>query len=623
MTLEKFIEYDLAAVAGLLFLTLALLRNDTLEKGERKILSVICGIEFLEMAAYDLELVAASWDHPTYFRILMSAVGYSLRPLIVYLLIRIIDRREKNRVQKVLCLLPEAVAVFFAFSAFFTGISYSYDSQNRFIRGPFGYMSQIVTAVYMLVIVSYAFRRHVFAKRIESNIMLLAVGYVLLALGFEILFQIRSIGRTASVFSTIFFMYAIQTNQLKNTISVLQENKDLKNAMEQLEAAKKEAERANAAKSDFLSRMSHDIRTPLNGIVGIIEINNRYPEDMKLQAENRKKAKVAANHLLSLINDVLELSKMEDPGTELVQEPFDIREVASDVFTIVHMKASDAGITLEYDDDPSVFEYPYVYGSALHLRQIFLNIATNAVKYNKIGGKVWGKIEFEGKHEDTVVYSCTIRDNGIGMSEEFQKKIFEPFYQEHTDARSSYQGVGLGMSIVKSIVDKMGGTIEVHSRLGEGSTFKVTIPYKIVPESEIPVCEEKTEDISIENMRILLVDDNELNVEIAQILLEDAGAIVTVAHNGQEAFQIFEEREAGSFDAILMDLMMPVMDGYTATRQIRMSQKADAAGIPIIAMTANAFSEDIKKCKEAGMNAHLSKPIDIQKVMQTLVQYQR
>lgn len=179
------------------------------------------------------------------------------------------------------------------------------------------------------------------------------------------------------------------------------------------------------------------------------------------------------------------------------------------------------------------------------------------------------------------------------------------------------------MSIVKSIVDKMGGTIEVHSRLGEGSTFKVTIPYKIVPESEIPVHEEKVEDGSIENMRILLVEDNKLNVEIAQLLLEDAGAVVTVADNGQEALNIYEKREAGSFDAILMDLMMPVMDGYTATRRIRMSGKADSASIPIIAMTANAFSEDIKKCREAGMNAHLAKPMDIQKVIQTLKRYYR
>lgn len=621
MTLETFIEYNLAPVMGLLFLIIALLKNDTIEKGEKKILSVICGIEFLEMAVYDLELVAASWDHPTYFRILMSAIVYSLRPFIVYCMIHIIDRREKSRIGRILFLLPELFVVICAFSAFFTDISYSYNSCNQFIRGSLGYVSQFVTVFYMLIIVSYAFQRHIFEKRIESNIMLLAVGYVMLALALEVAFNIRSIGRTASVFSTIFFMYAIQTNQLKNTISVLQENKELKNAMEELKIARKEAERANAAKSDFLSRMSHDIRTPLNGIIGIIEINNRYPDDAKLQAENRQKAKVAANHLLSLINDVLELSKMEDPGTELVQEPFDNREVASDVFTIVYMKASDAGITLEYDDDPSVFKYPYVYGSSLHLRQIFLNIATNAVKYNKIGGKVWGRIEYEGKQGDTVVYSCTIRDNGIGMSEEFQKKIFDPFYQEHKDARSFYQGVGLGMSIVKSIVDKMGGTIEVHSRLGEGSTFKVTIPYKIVPESKIPVHEEKVEDGSIENMRILLVEDNKLNVEIAQLLLEDAGAVVTVADNGQEALNIYEKREAGSFDAILMELMMPVMDGYTATRRIRMSGKADSASIPIIAMTANAFSEDIKKCREAGMNAHLAKPMDIQKVIRTLKRY--
>lgn len=478
---------------GMLFLLTALFRNETLEAREKKYFQLILGVEFAELAAYNLELITASWDHPTTLRLLLSGIGYSLRPLIVYLFIMLVlpmndndgKLTAKQNRTRLLLLIPEALAFLGGFSPFFTDTVYYYDSANVFHRGPLGYDSQVMTAIYLVIIVALAVRKHILEKQMERKMMLLVAIYPILAMSLEAAFNVRSIGRTAIVFSTIFFLHGLQVGKLRNTIYALSENETLKNTMAELEAAKKEAERANAAKSDFLSRMSHDMRTPLNGIIGIIEINSRH-NDPVLQEENRKKAKVAADHLLSLINDVLELSKLEDSRTPLVTEPFDIRTVASDVMTMVRMRAAESGVTLEYNDDPTVFVHPYVYGNPLYLRQIFLNIAGNAIKYNRPGGTVRGRIDYEGEEGDTVTYSCTVSDNGIGISEEFLAHIFEPFVQANNGARTTYQGVGLGMSIVKSIVDKMGGKIDVKSKLGEGSTFKVTIPYKIVPDELIP-----------------------------------------------------------------------------------------------------------------------------------------
>ena len=623
MTIQEFIMNNLAPLMGMLFLLTALFRNETLEAREKKYLKIILSVEFAELAAYNLELITASWDHQTALRILLSGIGYSLRPLIVYLFIMLVlpmndndgkPTAKQNRT-RLLLLIPEALAFLGGFSPFFTDTVYYYDSANVFHRGPLGYDSQVMTAIYLVIIVALAVRKHILEKQMERKIMLLVALYPILAMSLEAAFNVRSIGGTAIVFSTIFFLYGLQVGKLKNTIYALSENETLKNTMAKLEAAKKEAERANAAKSDFLSRMSHDMRTPLNGIIGIIEINSRH-NDPVLQEENRKKAKAAADHLLSLINDVLELSKLEDSRTPLVTEPFDIRTVASDVMTMVRMRAAESGITLEYNDDPTVFVHPYVYGNPLYLRQIFLNIAGNAIKYNRPGGTVRGRIDYEGEEGDTVTYSCTVSDNGIGISEEFLAHIFEPFVQANNGVRTTYQGVGLGMSIVKSIVDKMGGKIDVKSKLGEGSTFKVTIPNKIVPDELIPKKPETADisNISIKGTRILMAEDNQLNSEIAQYLLEDSGAVVTPVSNGSECVDVYKNSEEGTFDLILMDIMMPVMDGLTAAREIRSCERRDA-DIPIIAMTANAFSEDAKMSREAGMNAHLAKPLDINELI--------
>lgn len=390
---------------------------------------------------------------------------------------------------------------------------------------------------------------------------------------------------------------------------------------EKLREAKEEAERANAAKTSFLSRMSHDIRTPLNGILGLLQIDDTHEDNKELIKANREKITVAANHLLSLINDVLQMSKLEDGRVELAHEAFDLKKLVNDVLMITEMRASEAGLTLNYENTKNILHYPYVYGSPIHLRQLLLNIYSNAIKYNKVGGSINTVFQFIKKENNIVTYQWAISDTGIGMSQKFLEHIFEPFVQEHSDARSIYKGTGLGMSIVKSLVDAMHGTIEVESVENEGSTFTITLPFEIAEKDSIVTKEEFIENADITGKKILLVEDNDLNAEIAQLQLEEAGAEITIVRDGKQALEMFEENPAGTFDVILMDIMMPVMDGLTATKRIRALDKKDAWTIPIIAMSANAFEEDAKKSMEAGMNAHLAKPLKIERVIATIAEY--
>ena len=392
-------------------------------------------------------------------------------------------------------------------------------------------------------------------------------------------------------------------------------------ALYMMELAKEEAERANAAKTNFLSRMSHDIRTPLNGIMGLIQINEAHEDDKELVRENRKKITVAANHLLALINDVLQMSKLEDGKVELAHEVVDLNQLADDVLTITEMRAAESGLTLNYQNQKEALCYPYVYGSPVHLRQLFVNIYGNAIKYNRVGGSINTEFRFIKKEASTVTYQWVISDTGIGMSQEFVRHIFEPFSQEHLDARSIYKGTGLGMSIVKSLVDEMNGTIEVTSRENIGSIFTITLPFKIAEQSAVTEDTIVTEKADITGKNLLLAEDNDLNAEIAQVQLEEAGAKVTIVKDGKEALELFRDTPEGTFDVILMDIMMPVMDGLTATQYIRILKRPDAAVIPIIAMSANAFEEDVKKSLAAGMNAHLAKPLKMEVVIAAIAKY--
>lgn len=383
------------------------------------------------------------------------------------------------------------------------------------------------------------------------------------------------------------------------------------------------ADAANAAKTAFLTRMSHDIRTPLNGILGLIEIEELKDGDMQAARESRAKARVAANHLLSLINDILEMGKIEDRKLTLEHAPFNLKELCDDTLVLCKLRASDNGITMQ-DNSLPYATGPYMIGSPTHIRQIIINLLDNSIKYNKHGGSVTFSSKTKPLDDGRALFCFSVSDTGIGMAPEFLKHIYEPFAQEGDDARSKFQGTGMGMPIVKSLIELMGGTIEISSEVGVGSTFNVQIPLDIDknPQARANTVEGAL-DCSLADMNVLLAEDNELNAEIAQALLESEGIVVTRAANGNEVVDLYLSHPAGSFDAILMDIMMPDMDGYEATRTIRLSEKVDAADIPIIALTANAFAEDAKAAHDAGMNAHLSKPLDFNKLKNILARIKK
>lgn len=385
-----------------------------------------------------------------------------------------------------------------------------------------------------------------------------------------------------------------------------------------LQRARKERQKADAAKTAFLTRMSHDIRTPLNGILGLIEIEELKEGDIKVARESRAKARVAANHLLSLINDILEMGRIEERKVTLEHESFNLKELCDDALVLCKLRASDRGITLLNASEPYAVDQSMI-GSPTHIRRIIINLLDNSIKYNKHGGTVTFSSTVKPLNDARALFCFTIEDTGIGMTPEFLKHIYEPFAQEGDDARSKFQGTGMGMPIVKSLIDMMGGTIEISSELGVGSTFTVQIPLDIDknPQAHIMLVE-ATPNCSLAGMNVLLAEDNDLNAEIAQALLESEDVVVTRVANGNEVVDLYLSHPAGSFDAILMDIMMPGMDGYEATRAIRLSGKPDAADIPIIALTANAFAEDAKAARDAGMNAHLPKPLDFEKLKNIL-----
>lgn len=376
-----------------------------------------------------------------------------------------------------------------------------------------------------------------------------------------------------------------------------------------LKAAEK-AEAANQAKTEFLQRMSHDIRTPINGIRGMVDVGDYYYDDLEKQSECRNKIREASNILLELVNEVLDMSKLESGEIFLEEKPFNIDEVIQEVCDVVDQLAKERKIQVDMDLGP--IQHMNLVGSAMHLKRLLMNVLSNAVKYNKDHGSIHLSChELPSDQTGTAVFEFTCKDSGIGMSEDFQKHIYEPFTQEEKFGASKFGGTGLGMPITKKLVEKMGGNITFESESGVGTTFVITIPFKI--NAEVEQCED-TQELSLhalDGFNILLVEDNELNMEIAEFSLQNAGAKITKAWNGQEAFEIFKASQPYAFDAILMDVMMPVMDGYEATKKIRALSREDAKTIPIIAMTANAFSEDKIKAQEAGMNEHIAKPINM------------
>ena len=392
-----------------------------------------------------------------------------------------------------------------------------------------------------------------------------------------------------------------------------------KKHQQELETAWQKAELANKAKTEFLHGMSHDMRTPLNGIMGLIKINEAHHHDEELVRKNRKKMEIAAKHLLSLIDDVLQTSRLESGKIEIGHELVNMGNIINEVSSIIEDRAREFGIKLS-QNIPEL-PCPYVYSGQLYLRQILLNIYGNCIRYNHLGGSISTSIKSWIEDDNKVVYQWDIRDTGIGMSQEFIQHIFEPFSQEKKGARTTYQGTGLGMSIVKKLLEQMGGNIAVTSEEGKGSNFLITLPLEIAPTPQQEV--EKVEECyDIQGIRILLAEDNALNAEIAKTLLEDAGAVLTVVADGRQAVESFVA-EPESFDVIILDLMMPVMGGLAAAKKIRGLDSSIAKNIPIVAMTANAFKEDVQQCLEAGMNAHVAKPLDMARLRQVLCQLVR
>ena len=386
-----------------------------------------------------------------------------------------------------------------------------------------------------------------------------------------------------------------------------------------LKAAALKAERANHAKTEFLQRMSHDIRTPINGIRGMVEIGDRCPEDMARQADCRKKIWEASTLLLELVNEVLDMGKLESGEVVLESVPFDLPELMHEVIDVLEKQAAERGIVLhrEYGGLP----HPRLVGSPLHVKRLLMNVLSNAIKYNRDKGRVMLDC-FELSCTGDKVQICFVcMDTGIGMSEEFQKRMFEPFTQENAGARPVYGGTGLGMSITKSLVDKMGGTIGVESKQGVGTTYTITLPFTIDNTATEEPEQQQTDLTVLRGRRVLLAEDNALNMEIVEFLLNDVGIKATKAADGQQAVEAFAASPVGGFDAILMDVMMPVRDGYEATRAIRAMDRPDAKTIPIFAMTANAFAEDRLKALQAGMNEHLPKPIDPDTLYRLLAKY--
>ena len=418
---------------------------------------------------------------------------------------------------------------------------------------------------------------------------------------------------------SIFWFWTYRTNQAHQK---QEQEKDEKYKSELLIAAKK-AEAANEAKTEFLQRMSHDIRTPINGICGLVNMADHYADDTEKQTEYRTKVKEASNLLLELVNEILDMSKLESGEVVLEEIPFNLSSIFREVFIVIKQMAAEQNIRIMWEKKE--ITHRDLIGSPGYVKRVMMNILSNAVKYNRENGQIYiSCMEIPSEQPEMTTMEFVCRDTGIGMTEEFQKCVFEPFAQEHTGSRAKFTGTGLGLSISRKLVEKMGGTITFESEKGVGTTFVIRVPFKIDLDADKREEQKDVSEKSIKGLHILLAEDNELNMEIAEFVLQNEGANVTKAWDGQEAVELFRNSEPGEFDVILMDIMMPVMNGYETTKMIRSLDREDAKAIPIIAMTANAFTEDRIRAKEAGMDEHVAKPVDVElliKVIHKLVKY--
>ena len=412
---------------------------------------------------------------------------------------------------------------------------------------------------------------------------------------------------------SIFWFWTYRTNLAHRK---QEQEKDEKYKAELLIAAKK-AEAANETKTELLQRMSHDIRTPINGICGMVNMADHYADDIEKQTEYRTKVKEASNLLLELVNDVLDMSKLESGEIVLEKIPFNLNKIFMEVFVVIEQMAAEQNIRIKWEKKE--ITHCALIGSPGYVKRVMMNILSNAVKYNRENGHIYiSCIEIPSEQPEMTTMEFVCQDTGIGMTEEFQKCVFEPFAQEHTGSRTKFAGTGLGMAISRKLVEKMGGTITFESEKGVGTTFVIRVPFKIDLDADKHEEQTDASEKSIKGLNILLAEDNELNMEIAEFMLQNEGAHVSKAWNGQEAIEVFKKSEPGEFDVILMDIMMPIMNGYEATKIIRSLDREDAKVIPIIAMTANAFTEDRIRAKEAGMDEHVAKPVDVELLVKVI-----